>query len=49
VIGHSVDAGMKYRVTSISRDVDSLFELAALEYDESVYYHSDYGGGETPI
>lgn len=49
VIGRSVDTGMKYRVTSISRDVDSLLELAALEYDESVYYHSDYDGGETPI
>lgn len=49
VIGHSADAVMKYRVTSISRDVDSVFELAALEYDESVYYHSDYDGGETPI
>ena len=39
----------KYRVTNIARDVDCLFNLSALEYDDTVYYHSGYDSGGTAI
>jgi len=49
VIGRATGEAMQYRVTNIARDVDCLFSLSGLEYDETVYYHSDYDGGGTAI
>jgi len=49
VIGRATGEALKYRVTNIARDVDCQFTLSGLEYDETVYYHSDYDGGKTPI
>jgi len=48
-IGRATGEVMQYRVTGLDRTEESLFKLTALEYNEDVYYHSDYGGGATEI
>jgi len=42
IIGRYYDDVVKYRITNISRNVDCLFNISALEYDSSIYYHSAY-------
>jgi hypothetical protein len=49
VIGRSTGEVMDYRVTDVERTGDTMLKITALEYDNTVYYHTYYGGGSTAI
>jgi hypothetical protein len=49
VIGRSTGEVMDYRVTDVERSGDTMMKITALEYDNTVYYHNDYGSGSTAI
>ena len=49
MIGRATGEVVQYRVITVERDVDSVMTISALEYDESVYYHSAYGSGAVEI